>query len=172
MSISVLGNINNDDISNELTVALLTLDKVTTYENYCKFRGTPSDNSKGGGIQSTETLKEKIIKFKEANGFRSYEEAIREYLVEHGVITQAEVEVYNQAYLDVLVSSHSELKYDYINTKEFKAIVAAFCLSQWKFDTESRRILNNFSGIEATNLAEYILTVSYTHLTLPTKRLV
>lgn len=157
MSISVLGNINNDDISNELTVALLTLDKVTTYENYCKFRGTPSDKSKGGGIQSTETLKEKIIKFKEANGFRSYEEAIREYLVEHGVITQAEVEVYNQAYLDVLVSSHSELKYDYINTKEFKAIVAAFCLSQWKFDTESRRILNNFSGIEATNLAEYIL---------------
>lgn len=157
MSISVLGNNSNDDMSNELTFALLTLDKITSYENYCKFRGTPRVKTKEGGIQPVERLEEKLRDYKKVNGIQSCEEAIRRYFVEHGIITNAEIEAYNQAYFDVIASMSSDFKYEYATTKEFKAIVAAFCINTWKFDAESKRILNNFMGIEATNLAKYVV---------------
>lgn len=157
MSISVLGSSNNDDMSNELTFALLTLDKITSYENYCKFRGTPSIKNKEGGIQSVKRLERKLRDFKEENGIQSCEETIRRYLVENGIITNAELEAYNQAYFDVIASMSSDFKYEYATTKEFKAIIAGFCLSTWKFDSESKRILNNFMGMEATNLAKYVV---------------
>lgn len=147
-----------DNISVELTLALLTVDSMTSLEVYYKFRGRDNVRNIDKPI---EELEYEILEFKKARQINSCHEAIIQYLLHNKIIKKADISRYEKAYIDFSISTDmDDIKYSYAKTQEFKAILSNNIPRPERLSSQIKAVLKNYNSPELANLAEYTVKTS------------
>lgn len=149
---------DESNISTELTLALLTVDRMCDKETYFKFRGW---NAKNNASKHIDALKEEILTHKQLKNIDSCYDAIVSYLIENKIIGKGNISQYKKIYMDVALEVNlDDIKYSYARSKDFRFYLSNHILKEWNFSKEEKSILQNLDSSAISAAVEYAIEAS------------